>query len=560
MENLEWELIDFKGKETGVLKSKCPICSHTRKKKNDPCLYVNLDSGVAKCFNCDILSFRDDNSNEAKYTLPNQLWRNYTTLSDKMVKFLQNARKVPQTTCIELGITEEKQYQPNLKKEVTNLVFNYFEGNRLVNKKYRDARKNFTQVKNGKPILYNINSLIGQDTAYIVEGEFDVLALHTYGVKNVVSVPNGANDHDDYWKNSQKYISSIKKFIIGTDNDAKGILLREKIAHRLGKHKCQFIEWKNKDANGDLISGCLDQSLNNLRIFPVAGTYTARDLADGIFDLYLNGLPNTIFPKGAWFGNLKEKFSTMLGHLVVTTGIPTHGKSSFIDWYILNLVLDYDFKANWFSPEHSPMELYKTTMIEKMIGKSFWGENRVSQEEIWRYIEWSDQKIYLTSCEADKLPTWDWLFEKFNQQIYAYGINVFAIDAFNKLILPPGNKIDEINRVLAKLTHFAQSNDVLIFLIAHPTKMSKTAEGIYEIPTLYNCAGSADFRNQTHDGMTIYRYFENQETGHENKIVFHNMKTKFKFQGEIGATEDFYYHKPSGRFLSDGVLNFGSLI
>ena len=36
----------------GETKTLCPMCSHTRKKQNDPCLSVNVDEGIWNCFNC----------------------------------------------------------------------------------------------------------------------------------------------------------------------------------------------------------------------------------------------------------------------------------------------------------------------------------------------------------------------------------------------------------------------------------------------------------------------------------------------------------------------------
>jgi twinkle protein len=44
------------------------------------------------------------------------------------------------------------------------------------------------------------------------------------------------------------------------------------------------------------------------------------------------------------------------------------------------------------------------------------------------------------------------------------------------------------------------SNNVIILLVAHPTKMRKD-NGLYNSPTLYDASGSSDFRNQTHDGF-----------------------------------------------------------
>jgi twinkle protein len=322
-------LLRSKEAKEGAKKTTCPLCSHTRKKKTDPCLSVNFDTGKAKCWNCEALSFREQAEVKAKpYTLPAQNWQNYTALSEKMVRWCEDVRKVRQSTLIDLGVTEEMAYMPSLQKEVNCLTFNYFEGEQVVNKKYRDARKNFTQSKNGKAILYNINSIIGASECYIVEGEFDVLAMHTHGIKNVVSVPNGANDHDDYWINSEPYLKDIKRFIIATDTDEKGIALRERIAQRLGRYRCSYIDWSRKDANGSLIEGCIADDIANVKRFAISGTFTVSDLYDGIIDLYDNGLPKTIKPKHECFGNMADIFSVMRGHVVTVTGIPSHGKSA----------------------------------------------------------------------------------------------------------------------------------------------------------------------------------------------------------------------------------------
>jgi twinkle protein len=75
--------------------------------------------------------------------------------------------------------------------------------------------------------------------------------------------------------------------------------------------------------------------------------------------------------------------------------------------------------------------------------------------------------------------------------------------------------------------------------------------GIYRSPTLYDVSGSADFRNQTHDGFSVYRYFSDQENN--GYVVFNNLKTKYSFQGTIGGKVEFEYHAPSGRFYQRGT-------
>ena len=555
---IEWNTFQFK-QTSGKEKIACPTCQADKNRKGDKSISINHVEGFGKCHRCESLTFREDETKKIKmkdYKLPIQTWRNHTELSDNMVKYIEDTRKINQHTLNALNITEEKYYQPMTKKDTNNIVFNYFEKDVLVNKKYRDSQKNFTQSAGTKSIFYNINSVIGQNEVWITEGEFDVLALYQVGIKNAISVPNGANDNDDVWENAKEYLKDVKKFIIAVDMDEKGKSLRDKISQRLGRFRCEFVEWKNKDANDDLIEGVLDSSIKNRKRFPVSGTFNVTDLKGGILDLYENGLPDTIKPKGYYFKEFSETFSLMRGQLTVGTGIPSHGKSNFTDWMVLNLIKDYNMKASWFSPEHSPMSLYQTNLMEKVIGRNFWQDTetsagtapRITKAEIDQFEQWANEKIYLTGAEGTQLPTWDWLLDKFKEQMYSFGIDIFVIDAFNKVLLPKGNKIDMINEVLTKLTHFAQSNNVMIILVAHPTKMQKNEDGTSAIPDLYSVSGSADFRNQTHNGFTIHRTWADEETGVENTTSFYNQKTKFNFQGKIGGRVDFNYCLTNGRY------------
>lgn len=560
MKIIEWNEIDTKGKSSGQIKVKCPACSPERKNKNDRCLSVNVAKGVAKCHHCEAISIRDDKPmvQDKIYKVPEQTWRNYTSLSDGMVKFCE-ARGIFQSTLKEMEVTEENYFQPQAGRNMNNLVFNYFEGEILVNKKYRSGAKHFTQTAQTKPVFYNINAAVGQEEVFIVEGEFDVLAMHQCGYKNTISIPNGANDNDDFWINCEKYLQGVGKFYIATDNDDKGEIVAEKIAQRLGRYRCVRILFNNSDANGDLLEGGPDlvkESIVNGKRYPASGTFTVEDLAGGIHDLYNNGLPETLYPKHKCFGRLNEVFSVMKGHLVVATGIPSHGKSNFTEWYVMNLIKDYNLKASFFSPEHSPMALHQTQFIEKFFGQSFWKDYpnrpRIKKESIERYIKWANEKIYITAPDNGEMPTWNWIMEKFKEQMFIYGVDVFVIDAFNKIEFDKSNdsELSKIKSVLTKLTMFAQMNNVIIFLVVHPKKMSKKDNGDFEMPTLYDCSGSADFRNQTHDGFTIYRHFSNDNDGtiDENDVDFAVQKVKMKFQGEMNGFERFRFDVPSGRY------------
>jgi twinkle protein len=562
MERFDWELIEVAGTRSGNKTTTCPVCSHTRKKKKDRCLSVSFTQGKAYCHHCGAVSFEDENKQAytpKQYELPSQEWRNYTALSDKLVKWVEETRKIKQATLMQFGVTEEKQYIPQVGKEQNCIVFNYFEAGVLVNKKYRDAKKNFTQSKGGKPIFYNINAIAGADKVYIVEGEFDVLAMYEAGIKNCISLPSGANDNDDYWTNSKEYLSEVQQFVIAVDNDDKGKQIREKIAHRLGKYRCTFIEWKGKDANDDLLSGDIWQSVKQEQSFPVSGTYNFEKLEDDVLSLYNSGLPKTMKLEKPCFDGLNKVFTTMQGQMTVVTGIPSHGKSNFLEWYVLNLIDEHEIKASIYSPEHHPMELHMSNLMQKAIGKPFFGEvdgvKRMNIEDITRFKEWSKDRLYLTSGSNTEVVDWDWLLDKFKEQIFTFGINLFVVDAWNKVQMPKGMHGKEaIDSTLTKITAFCQQNNVQVFLVAHPTKMKKNERGDYEVPQLYDVSGSADFRNQTHNGFCVYRNFatENQE----GSTDFYNLKTKFSWQGDIGGALKFKYHIPTARYYVDGCAPY----
>ena len=560
---IQWSDLDFKGKTSGEVNITCPSCSHTRTKKSQKCLRVNISKGLGFCHHCNEIVVREERTltDMKTYKLPEQVWRNYTDISDGIVKYFES-RKITQSTLKDLGVSEEAFYQPAASKRMNNIVFNYFEGNVLVNKKFRSGAKHFTQLPDCKPIFYNINAAVNANEVYIVEGEMDVLSMHEAGYKNTISIPNGANDNDDYWINCEPYLKNVKKFYIATDNDEKGEMVSEKIVQRLGRYRCERILFKNKDANGDLMEGkdVLINSIKSSKKYPSVGTYTIDDLIDDVYSLHKNGLPETYYPKHPSFGKLKDIFSVMRGHLIVGTGIPSHGKSNFTEWYVMNLVHDYGMKASFFSPEHHPMALHQTTFIEKFHGKNFFKDNpnlpRINKKEIEVYREWAREKIYLTTQDTGKPPTWNWLLEKFKEQMFIYGVDIFVIDAFNKVDFDVDKESDlsNIRKVLTQLTTFCQLNNVMVFLVAHPTKMKKNENDVYFQPTLYDVSGSADFRNQTHDGFCVYRYFDDVNDGtsnySENQVEFIVEKLKMKFQGTMKETEVFEYHIPSGRYYA----------
>ena len=118
-----------------------------------------------------------------------------------------------------------------------------------------------------------------------------------------------------------------------------------------------------------------------------------------------------------------------------------------------------------------------------------------------------------------------------------------VIDPYNRLENEQGraNETQYISNLLDKLTNFAQRHDVLIILMAHPTKMQKNKEGNIEIPNLYDISGSANFYNKADFGIVVHRHRA------ENTVEVRVQKVKFRHLGETGSAF-FRYNLNNGRY------------
>jgi twinkle protein len=92
-------------------------------------------------------------------------------------------------------------------------------------------------------------------------------------------------------------------------------------------------------------------------------------------------------------------------------------------------------------------------------------------------------------------------------------------------------------------------NDVLIFLVAHPTKMKKDTSGKYDIPSLYDISGSANFYNKCDYGFCVHRKTDEKNIM-QNEVTVFWQKIKFKHLGEQGFSE-LKYNYTNGRFYDD---------
>lgn len=541
--------IDLSGisRTSGEVGTTCPKCSEGRKKKSDKCLFVNLDKKVWKCHHCGWSGGIKPEKEKIIYAKPT--WTNNTSLSDKVVKWFKDQRGIGQQILIDMKITEGMEFMPQSGQQENTIQFNYFKDAELVNVKYRTGGKLFKLFKDAELVFYNIDCVKNNDVVYIVEGEMDVLAIMEAGIKNIISVPNGANlnkNNLQYVDNCIDYFDNVKEIYLATDSDIAGRNLQEELSLRFGKDKCYKVDFKDcKDANEYLLKYGATELAECLKVgihFPIEGVFTISDISDEIDDMYINGLERGV---GTGLPGIDRCVTFVKGYVTTITGIPSHGKSEFLDFLLIRLNLLHNWKGAFFSPENRPLKLHFSKMAEKLIGKSWDGNYRMSSSEKDNAKEFLNEKIWFIKPSKDF--GLDGILDTVKLLVRQYGIDYFVIDAWNKLEHKyDSNETKYIGDSLDKIVNFCETNQVHCFLVAHPKKIQKEkTTGLYETPTLYDIAGSANFFNKTDVGICVYRDFDKKETN----VYF--QKVKFRHWG-VGEFVTLQYDLNNGRYYETG--------
>jgi len=533
------------GKKEGI----CPVCSHDRKPENRKakCAMYDWERGLGTCMNCDTVfqlhTFKRKGGGTKEYVLPE--WRNNTTLSDAAIKWFEG-RGISQKTLTDMKISEGPEWMPQTSSNVNTIQFNYFINEQLINTKFRDGRKNFKLVKGAEKIFYNINSIVGHDWCVIVEGEMDALSLYEVGITNVVSVPNGATLNRlnlDYLDNCIEYFDDKTKIILATDSDEAGQNLQQELIRRFGAEVCWMADLGvHKDANDLLITdgrNALLDAIHNSTAVPLENVVTVNDINDELEEFIHEG-----FKPGFQVGldNFDSIFSTYTGQFITVTGVPSSGKSDFVDRMAVGYQMKYGWKTAFASPENKPTFLHAHKLIRKIGGwmpkKEDLGGDKWNQ-----CFEVVDDNFYFIEAERYDL---DAVLKKGAELVKRKGIKCLVIDPYNKVKMKGSGDLsitDATMEYLAKIEAFAKKYDVLVIIVAHPTKMYKKDDGTIDEPTMYNIKGGGEWYDASYHGLLVHRNYTN------NTVKVKVLKVKFQNLGENQAEAHFKWNHASGDYM-----------
>ncbi len=542
-------------RSSGEEDTTCPQCSESRKNKRARCLSVNIDKGVWTCHHCGWSGGLG--TGEQTRPVIVKSWRRpqyqpeRITPTEEAIRWFAS-RGIPREVMERNRIGVCSAYFPQLEDRASAVTFPYLRGDQVVNVKYRTKDKQFRMEAGAERVLYGLNDIA--ETLIWVEGEMDKLSVEVAGFQSCVSVPDGAptpntRNYDskfDFMGASE--LERAKLHIIAVDNDEPGVRLEEELLRRLGRDACKVVRWPEgcKDANDVLKTHgaeTLRECIEAATWVPVEGEHEVNEYDDSMDRLYRFGMPKGL--RTGWY-SVDEYYTVMTGEWTLVTGIPGHGKSEWLDALMVQLAQDHGWVFAVFSPENQPTEYHLSKLAEKYTNKPFSDgpTERMTVEDKNRAMAFLDQHFVFVQPE---LPTVETLIERLRSIVKRRGVRGVVLDPWNEIDhsrLSGLSETEYISQSLSKLRAFARNSGVHLWIVAHPTKLQKESDGSYPVPTPYDVAGSAHWRNKADNCIAVWR-----DTKEHNELVeVHIQKVRRKGVGRPGLVT-LKYQRLTGNYL-----------
>lgn len=465
-------------------KTYCPWCHDSRKHQRDRSLWVNVNTGLFKCWHCDKKGIAGIKKRE--YVRPA---KTIVNVSDRVKNFLLIDR------CLSPAIVDMEIIGSGVSRTGKEyVIFNYIKDGVHVNTKYRSVDvKEFRMEANAELCLYNGDTMKSATEVIICEGEIDALSWISAGHLHSVSVPNGASSNTSYLDDYMQYFDRMDTVYLSTDEDQKGIELQLTIADRIGREKCKLIRYPEgcKDANAVLIkyglhqgSTILTEAKKNAEFLPIEGVITVYDVIEESMNYMLNGYPDT-FPTG--IPGLDKLWTVFPGDSTIFVGAPGAGKSNLVDLVTVNCCLAYQYRIGLVSREKSPA-MHLPGLIRKAIREEF--PDKETIEMVAGYL--NDQLFYITDYALEDI------LKKATELIRTRGIKMLVIDNLSSIeIRDMGSDAKTVGNAMNQINAFAKKYRVPVIMVAHPRKIESlnSHSSYFVMPTGYDIIGSSQWFN-----------------------------------------------------------------
>lgn len=405
--------------------------------------------------------------------------------------------------------------------------------------------------------LWGAEEIKTWDEVVWAESVDDARALRLAGYpQSVCLIRDGKRDIFAPLARHQDGLTALLTVRIAFPAGEKSKALREEIARRLGRHRCMQVEWP--DTVGSAVEclekygkdGLADQVAAAVP-YPIDGL---QQLTGEMIVELMEAEPPRVMTTGCRATDVNIALPTE-GRLIVVTGTPSAGKSSWMTSVIAHTIRHERRRWAIFSPEMSPWQEYASQIVASLLQCNLraWmrSDPAVARAEIRQTEAWvRDRTAFLVNDSEKAPPTLDNLLERARIAITRQGITDLLLDPWNELEeqFRPGEREDQfIRRSLQRIKAFATRYGCNIWIVAHPNKPGPGVDkGAYR-PTAYDISGGSMWFNKADMILCVHRPAGITE--------IHLDKSRFAYRwGAKGSVSNLAYNQHTNVF-SDALDN-----
>lgn len=541
----------------------CPYCGGDGHDKDT--FSVNLTTGLYKCFrsSCDRHGHFVQLARDFGYSLDFKEERRprFRALPQKQVHTTDPAVEYLRSRGI--GEAVARRYRITTRRDAPNvLVFPFYDGEGVLRfVKYRKTDFDRDRDKNKEwceretmPILFGMDHCRPEAPLVITEGQLDSLSLAEAGIKNAVSVPNGARGFT-WVEHCWDWLEKFPEIIVFGDCENGKVTLTEELSRRLTK-PVKVVQTEDylgeKDANDILRKYGVDalrQAVERAKLIPVSHV---KELAD-VEAVDLSQLPcirTGITALDKVIGGL------YFGQVVLLTGKRGEGKST-VGSQIMAEALGQGMHTLAYSGE-LPEIMFKRWLDLQLAGPQnvTVSYNRfndptygIPAETVERISDWYRGRAYLYDNNAVDDEN-EGLLQTIEQAVCRYGVQLVMVDNLMTAIDAESTDTQYLRQshFVRQLKKIAVKHNIAVLLIAHPRK---TQGNVTDNDAV---SGSSDITNRVDTVLSYVKNPENEETGGRLLVLKNRMTGKL-------ATKDnairLRYDEASKRIYSaDGKSSF----
>lgn len=231
------------------------------------------------------------------------------------------------------------------------------------------------------------------------------------------------------------------------------------------------------------------------------------------------------------------------GEITAWAGYNGHRKSMFLGQVVIDLVAQ---KQRVFV---ASLEMQPVQTLARM-ARQAWGSERLTPEELKRFGEWTDGKLWLLDhmgrITPHKLIA---LLRYFADKLFGHHV---VIDSM-MMVCASEESLDEQKQFVTDLVRFAQEACVHVHLVTH---CRKPQNGEERPPSKYDLRGSAAISDQAHNVVTVWANKAKKAKSEEGSIAAINepdarVSVEKQRNGRWEGAVKLWFDESSLRFTDD---------